>query len=76
MYDYKFTKTDDVDDCWYVHIRTEDDAESFMQMCRYLGVESQGIDAPGVYMYTDKEWVNISNVVKRLEESEDNIHGN
>ena len=76
MYDYKFTKTTDVDDCWYVHIRTEYDAKSFITMCGYICVSSRGIDVPGVYMYTDKEWVNISSVVKRLEESEENLSGN
>lgn len=83
MYNYSNVKTDNIDNCWYVKLSTTSDITTFIEFCKYEGVSHRGIDAPGVYMYTEGNygggnyaWTDISKIVERFAGREDKISGN
>lgn len=79
MYDYNEMPCDSLGECWYVKLDTQEEINSFMTLCDYMGVHRSGIKEPGVYMYTEGTgctWTNISEVIKSIEESEDYVSGN
>lgn len=83
MYDYSETRCELVENCWYVKLNNQEDIEAFKAICKYDGISHKGVTSPGVYMYVEggygrgnDAWTNISEIVKRVEEREDNISGN
>lgn len=83
MLDYDFRPCDSIDDCHFVNIKTADEANEFIDLCNLEGFSSEGIDEPGVYMYTygnygrrSRDWTNLSEIIKKFDEREDNTSGN
>ena len=83
MRDYRWAQTDDVENCQTVKLDNLDEIKSFIELCKYSGVSHKGIEAPGVYLYTEgrwgacnEAWTNISEMIKSFEESEEINSGN
>ncbi len=65
------------DECMYVKLDNDEQVRLFMEIYEYHGMCTEGIDGPGLYMYTESyrndSWTNISKAVDilRLKISED-----
>ena len=66
-YDKNF-EPEDIDGCEFVHIPTEKVMKGFKICCDALEIVSDGIDKPGIYMYSDysQTWVNLDDVTSRF----------
>ena len=58
----------DVESCCFLKIKHADAVNNFKQVCVYLGTSSDGVDKPGMYMYSDyiDRWVNLDDVIFNL----------
>lgn len=78
MYTYEYARTSSVNDCLYVKLNTEEEVSTFINLCKFDGVSPKGIEKVGLYMYTEggygrcnEAWTNLTEVIKRIAESED-----
>ena len=55
-----------IDRCSYVYLTTKEEISDFLSLCKWTGITSRGIESEGLYFYTDKGWINISNPVKKI----------
>lgn len=69
MYTFAHDPTDSVEDCWYVKLDTREAVSDFISLCRYEEVSPEGLQEPGVYMYTEgcygrrnNTWTNIAKI--------------
>ena len=78
MLDHNFRLCSSVEECQYVNLKTKEDVEEFIDICVYIGIDCEGLDRPGVYMYYyhGDSWTNISEIIEKFDEREDNISGN
>lgn len=59
----------DLGSCTYVIVKTPDEIEALIDLCRYHDISHKGIsEKTGIYMYVDRRdmWTNISDTVDRL----------
>ena len=57
----------DFDACTYVKIITREDYENLVSCCSYLGITRKGLtESDGVFMYDDKGWINITEVISNI----------
>lgn len=78
MYTYEYVRTSVINDCWYAKLDTNEEVSAFINLCKFDGVSSEGIEKVGLYMYTEggygrskEAWTNLSEVIKRIGESEE-----
>lgn len=66
MWDHKFKETDDLDVCTYIRFSTKEDIRDMIVACKWSGITIKGIENVGTYMWSDDEWVNLTEVVEKL----------
>lgn len=69
-YNCDYEKTG-VETCEYVDLATDEDVKKFIQVCEYIGVSSDGVNKPGLYMFVDNyykkdPWVNLDDVISHI----------
>ena len=67
-YDKTFNKTS-VEDCVFAYLPSGELVKIFVEACDGYGLVSDGVDKPGIYMYSDfsATWVNMDDIVSRFD---------
>ena len=68
-YDAKFNKAG-VDACSFAFLPSGEMVDIFVKACDVYGCVSDGVDKPGIYMYSDFSgcWINLDDVYARFNE--------
>lgn len=69
-YDKDFNKTS-AEDCAFAYLPNGELVEIFVKACDVYGVVADGVDKPGIYMYSDfaNTWINLDDVTARFKEA-------
>lgn len=68
-YGRAFTKVANVDEALYANLPTAKIVENFKKVCDVLGLTDEGVNGPGLYIYSDflgAQWVNMDDAIARL----------
>lgn len=71
-YDHEYNDAD-VDTAMFVNLPTEAIVKNFHEVCGVYGTVSDGVDKPGLYIYTEYQggcWFNMDEAIMRIREKE------
>lgn len=65
----KYEKSN-VETCAFVDVPTEKSVKHFIKVCDTLGITADGVDKPGIFMYSDygNSWINLEDTLARFKE--------
>lgn len=66
-YDINY-KESDPESGMYANLVTDESVRAFIQCCAYIGVTSNGVGTPGLYMFNDysESWISMDEVMFRI----------
>lgn len=80
LYDDNGAPCENLDSCVYANLDTWVAVETLLNVCKYYGIDTSGIKEPGLYTCVygigNNSWCNLSEMIRRIKESEDTVSGN